>query len=106
MPRTKGAYQKRSFLDTMLGRLIFLVEPIIFNILCPKQIDGYAPDINTVLRMCSASDNESFKTKRFQSYVDEYVKNGLKVHRKKPITKEIIEHYEKIRNRRIIRFFK
>ena len=28
MARTKGSYQKRNFLDTNLGRFIYLVEPI------------------------------------------------------------------------------
>ena len=105
MARKKGSYQKRNFLDTNLGRFIYLVEPILFTVLCPKLEYGYAPDINLVLKMCEVSNNDSFKTDRFQSYVEQYVEHGLRVSRKKKITKEIIKHYEKIRNRRILKKF-
>lgn len=105
MARTKGSYQKRNFLDTNLGRFIYLVEPILFTILCPKLEYGYAPDVNLVLKMCEVSNNDSFKTERFQSYVEQYVEYGLRVPRKKKITKDVIKHYEKIRNRRILKKF-
>ena len=105
MARTRGSYQKRNFLDTLLGRFIYLVEPILFSVLCPKLEYGYAPDVNLVLKMCEVSNNHSFKTERFQSYVEQYVEYGLRVTRKKKITKKIIKHYEKIRNRRILKKF-
>lgn len=105
MARTKGSYQKRNFLDTSLGRFIYLVEPILFNVLCPKLKNGYAPDINMIIVVCNASKNSSFKTKRFQSYLDQYAAHGLRVARKKKITKDVILHYEKIRNRRILKKF-
>jgi|TARA_R110002050_G_scaffold289596_1_gene442390 hypothetical protein len=103
MPRTKGAYQKRNFLDTSLGRFIYLVEPIVFEILCPNLEYGYAPNIEIVIKICGAANNDSFKTKRFQSYVDEYIEYGLRVPRKKKITEDVVKHYEKIRNRRILK---
>ena len=83
MPRTKGAYQKRNFLDTSLGRFIYLVEPIVFEILCPNLECGYAPNIEIV--------------------IDEYIEYGLRVPRKKKITEDVVKHYEKIRNRRILK---
>jgi hypothetical protein len=103
MARKKGSYQKRSFLDTSLGRFIYLVEPTIFTLLCPRLEYGFAPDIDIVLRLCYASKNESFHSKRFQSYIKEYVELGLRVPRKKKITKKIIKYYEKIRDRRILK---
>ena len=103
MARTIGSYQKRTFLDTNLGRYIYLVEPIIFAVLCPKVKDGFAPDIDMILKMCSIANNKSFKTKRFQSYVEQYVENGLRVTRKRKITKKVLRHYEKIRNSRILK---
>ena len=103
MARTIGSYQKRTFLDTNLGRYIYLVEPILFKVLDPKKTKVSEPDINLVLMMCNASNNPSFQNKRFQSYVEEYVENGLHVPRAKKITKEVMRHYEKIRNRRLIK---
>mgnify|MGYP001302272897 CR=1 FL=1 len=103
MARKSGSYQKRTFLDTDLGRFIYLVEPILFQIICPANKVGYAPDINLVLKLCDCSNNESFKTNRFQSYVDGYILYGLRVKRRKKITKEIIDYYEKIRSRRLMK---
>lgn len=53
--------------------------------------------------MCNASNNESFQNKRFESYVQEYVENGLHVSRVKKITQEIKDHYSKIRDRRLLK---
>ena len=64
---------------------------------------GFEPDTNMLLLICDASNNPSFKNKRFQSYVDEYVENGLHVSRAKKITKSVELHYERVRNRRILK---
>jgi len=101
--RTIGSYQKRTFLETNLGRYIYLVEPILFKVICPNNSMGFEPDTNMLLLICDASNNPSFKNKRFQSYVDEYVENGLHVSRAKKITKSVELHYERVRNRRILK---
>ena len=106
MARPTGSYQKRTFLDTNLGRYIYLVEPIIFNILCPKNEIGFEPEIGMIIMLCNASLNPSFKNKRFESYIKEYVDNGLHVPRVKKITKEVKDHYEKIRSRRFLKKIK
>ena len=102
MPRTVGSYQKRTFLDTSLGRLIYLVEPDVFSFICPKLEEGFAPDAGLITAICNKIDNPSFKTKRFYGYLDEYVTHGLRVRRRKKITEDIVSHYEKIRKRRIL----
>ena len=101
MARPVGSYQKRNFLDTSLGRFIYLIEPIAFSAICPNIEDGYAPNIDEILVICGATKNPSFETKRFYSYVNEYVEFGLRVKRKKKITENILKHYQKIRDRRI-----
>ena len=103
MARKHGSYQKRTFLDTSLGRLIYLVEPQLFKFLCPEVVEGFAPDAGVIAAICNKLDNPTFKTKRFQSYLEEYVENGLRVKRKKKITPEIEKHYENLRNRRILK---
>ena len=103
MARITGSYQKRTFLETNLGRYIYLVEPILFGILCPNNIREFSPDINIILMMCNASKNPSLQNKRFDSYVSEYVEHGLHVPRAKKITQKVKKHYEKIRNRRLLR---
>ena len=103
MARKIGAYQKRTFLDTSLGRYIYLVEPILFKVLCPNNIKGFEPDINILLLVCNTSSNPSLKNKRFHSYVQEYAENGLHVPRAKKITKGVRGHYEKIRSRRLLK---
>lgn len=101
MARTVGSYQKRTFLDTNLGRYIFLHDEISYSIICPKNEVGFKPSTELILLICKATKNPSFQTKRFFSYVDQYIENGLRVERKKPITPRIIEHYDKIKYRRI-----
>lgn len=101
MPRTVGSYQKRTFLDTNLGRFIYLVEPLIFSVICPTNKQGFAPDIHLISIICEKSDNDSFKTQRFSKYLEEYRNNGLRVKRKKKITPEIEAHYKSIRDRRL-----
>jgi len=101
MPRTKGSYQKRTFLDTSLGRFIYLLEPTIFTIIGNKTDEP--PNINLIILLCEASGNPSFQTKRFYSYVNEYKENGLRVKRKKKITPQVLAHYKKIRDRRILK---
>jgi hypothetical protein len=101
--RKHGSYQKRTFLDTSLGRLIYLVEPQLFNFLCPELKEGFTPDINIISAICNKLDNPTFKTKRFYSYLSEYEEFGLRVKRKKKITPEIEKHYEKLRNRRLLK---
>ena len=99
MARTRGSYQKRTFLDTNLGRYIFLHDSISYEIICSDT--HIAPNIDLVLLVCKATKNPSFTNKRFVSYVEQYFLNGLRVKRKKPITPSIIEHYEKLKYRRI-----
>lgn len=103
MPRTVGSYEKRTFLDTNLGRFIYLVEPTLFSVICPTLKKGYAPDISLVVKLCETTKNPSFETKRFHSYVAEYAEHGLRVKRKKKITEDIEKHYKKIRDRRILK---
>ena len=103
MARPFNSYQKRTFLDTSLGRFIYLLEPTIFSIICPKLEYGVTPDISLIIVLCNTSKNPSFKTKRFDSYVKEYEENGLRVKRKKKITKAVENHYKKIRDRRILK---
>ena len=83
-----------------------MVEPVVFDLICPNIKEGFAPDVSLVSSICLSIDNPSFKTKRFQSYLDNYAENGLRVKRKKKITPEILEHYEKIRNRRLLKKIK
>jgi hypothetical protein len=56
-----------------------------------------------IAAVCQKIDNPSFQNKRFYSYLEEYAENGLRVKRKKKITSEIEKHYEKIRNRRLLK---
>ena len=101
MARTKGSYQKRTFLDTNLGRYIFLHDEISFSIICPNLDVGFEPKVELLLLVCNATKNPSFKNKRFSNYLEQYKKNGLRVERKKPITPSIVEHYQKIKTRRV-----
>jgi hypothetical protein len=95
--RPVGTYKKRRFKDTDLGRFIYLHEPLLYKVICPKDTLGYAPDLFLVETVIKCSDNPSFKTERFKNYLQEYREKGLQVNRVKSITKESVSYYSYLR---------
>ena len=102
MARTVGSYQKRKFIETHLGRYIYLISPQLFNIICPptQHKVGFAPDIDFILKICTMAENPSFENDRFKGYLKEYKEKGLVVARKKPITEKIRNNYNRVQARR------
>lgn len=95
--RPEGTFKKRRFLDTPLGRFIYLHEPLLYRVICPKDAYGHAPEIALIEKVTSLSDNPSFRTERFKKYLSEYRERGLHVPRAKPITEEHLEYYRNLR---------
>lgn len=100
--RPKGSFQKRIFMDTHVGRYIYLHEPLLYYIICPNK--KTEPDVSLIELIIGQSSNPSFKSKRYRKYLDDYKENGLRVSRKKPITKEVADYYNDLRFRRALKY--
>ena len=100
--RPKGSIQKRKFLDTHVGRFIYLHEPLLYYIICPFTRVDFEPEVRIIETVVAASENPSFQTNRFKEYLNEYRENGLHVKRKKDINKDIVDHYSQLRFRRAL----
>lgn len=104
--RPAGTYQRRRFIDTSLGRFLYLHEPLLYKIVCPKEALGFAPEITLIEKVASCSDNPSFQTNRFKKYLEEYRERGLHVPRAKPITEEQLEYHRNLRFIRALSFIR
>jgi hypothetical protein len=104
--RPKGTYQKRRFIDTNLGRYIYLHEPLLFDVLCPTRKLNYQPDIQLIKTVISCSNNPSFQNKRYTKYLKEYEKHGLHVPRVRSITPSQKQHYHQLRFTRALQYIR
>ncbi|MEM6734466.1 MAG: hypothetical protein AAF620_00210 [Bacteroidota bacterium] len=104
--RPNGSYQRRRFIDTHVGRFIFLHEPLLYTVICPSKKLDYKPEVSLIEWVIGFSDNPSFRTKRYAIYLKEYRKNGLHVTRKKAINPKHVDYYNNLRMRRALSYIR
>jgi len=87
----------RRFLDTFLGRQIYLYDPMVYRVLCPVDRAGEAPPAWLVERLCRLSDASAFKTTYFQENLENYKKHGLTGRKPLPIKQNLLLSIQKKR---------
>lgn len=80
--------------------------PAMYDVIMKMTPKGYFPEprVDTIERVCLASDDPSLRKAKFFRYLNEYRKKGIYCGRAQTLTPKRARYYESIRQKNLERF--